>query len=76
MFMFFVDFQDLNKKNWNELSAGKINGIGTKSTSNNIDDDDRPLLMWLGGMQGSASNNLSSMFTKLFLPKRRNVYKT
>ncbi|XP_022959678.1 DUF724 domain-containing protein 3-like [Cucurbita moschata] len=51
-----TDFQ-LNRKNLNKLSAYKTNENGPKSASSNIDDDDRPLLMWLGGMQGSASNN-------------------
>lgn len=70
MLMYIVDFQDLNRKNTNELSAYKTNNLGAKSTSSNIDDDDRPLLMWLGGIQGSASNN-SSMYTKL-TPTHRN----
>ncbi|XP_038899476.1 DUF724 domain-containing protein 7-like isoform X3 [Benincasa hispida] len=51
--MYFVDFQDLNRRNGNNVSAFKTNGTGT----NSVDDDDRPLLLWLGGMQGSASNN-------------------
>ncbi|XP_031744893.1 DUF724 domain-containing protein 3 isoform X5 [Cucumis sativus] len=49
----FVDFQDLNRRNGSEISEYKTNGSGT----NSVDDDDRPLLMWLGGIQGSASNN-------------------
>ncbi|XP_008451445.1 DUF724 domain-containing protein 3-like isoform X2 [Cucumis melo] len=51
--MYFVDFQDLNRRNGSEISAYKTNGSGT----NSVDDDDRPLLMWLGGIQGSANNN-------------------
>lgn len=70
--MSFVDFQ-LNRKNLNKLSAYKTNENGPKSASSNIDDDDRPLLMWLGGMQGSASNNSLSMYTKLKLAHRNLV---
>ncbi|XP_011659404.1 DUF724 domain-containing protein 3 isoform X2 [Cucumis sativus] len=44
---------DLNRRNGSEISEYKTNGSGT----NSVDDDDRPLLMWLGGIQGSASNN-------------------
>lgn len=44
---------DLNRRNGKEVPAYKTNGTGT----NSVDDDDRPLLMWLGGIQGSASNN-------------------
>lgn len=61
--MYFVDFQDLNRRNGKEVPAYKTNGTGT----NSVDDDDRPLLMWLGGIQGSASNNSLSMYTKLTL---------
>ncbi|KAE8646367.1 hypothetical protein Csa_015890 [Cucumis sativus] len=59
----FVDFQDLNRRNGSEISEYKTNGSGT----NSVDDDDRPLLMWLGGIQGSASNNALSMYAKLTL---------
>ncbi|XP_022146926.1 DUF724 domain-containing protein 3-like isoform X2 [Momordica charantia] len=52
-----TDLQDLNGENWNELSMHKTKGVENKSASSNIDDDDRPLLMWLGGMQSSGTIN-------------------